>query len=94
MHMAQTKSQFVHLAYSEVGSGALASVTKSSTGSKYLKNFIIQGSELKSTLDLKNIQIDMYKEYVENISVLKFIFTHIKIKERILYHSELLLNPW
>jgi len=86
LNMVQTKSQFVHLAYSEVGSGALASVTKSSTGSKYLKNFIIQGSELKSVLSIKNMQIDIYKEYADNISQYKNYTLYLHNEHRIHIH--------
>jgi GNAT superfamily N-acetyltransferase len=71
--MVATKSQFVHLAYTEISSLKTGLkndfstdfyITKASTGSKYNKNFIIQGSELKSSLDIKYRDIDIYKGYL------------------------------
>ena len=66
-NMVATRSQFVHLAYTEINSLLHDfSITKASTGSKYSKNFIIQGSELKSSLDIKYKTIEIYKEYLES----------------------------
>ena len=77
-NMIPTKSQFVHLAYSEISHEETKfKITKSSTGSKYDKNFVIQGSELKSVLDLKNTQIKIYKDYVDDVSLYR---TYVKYK--------------
>jgi hypothetical protein len=76
-YMVATKSQFVHLAYSEIGNSNQFEIIKASTGSKYDKNFVIQGSELKSTLNIKNTQIEIYKKYVEDTSLYR---TYAKYK--------------
>ena len=77
-NMVATKSQFVHLAYSEISNEETKfKIIKSSTGSKYDKNFVIQGSELKSVLDLKNMQIKIYKDYVDDVSLYR---TYAKYK--------------
>jgi len=65
-NMVKTNSQFVHLAYGESGSHNSLQVIKSSTGSKYDKNFVIQGSELKSTLNVNIKTISIYQNYYEN----------------------------
>jgi hypothetical protein len=67
VNMVQTRSQFVHLAYTEINSSKTNSfyTTKASTGSKYDKNFVIQGSELKSALNIKYPNIKIYKEYLD-----------------------------
>jgi GNAT superfamily N-acetyltransferase len=76
-YMVSTKSQFVHLAYSEVSHKTEFDILKASTGSKYDTNFITQGSELKSTLDLKNTQIKIYKDYIDDASLYR---TYAKYK--------------
>jgi GNAT superfamily N-acetyltransferase len=76
-YMVATKSQFVHLAYSEIGNSNQSEILKASTGSKYGKNFVIQGSELKSVLNIKNTQIEIYKKYVEDTSLYR---TYAKYK--------------
>jgi len=70
-NMVETKSQFVHLSYSESGSHNSLQVIKSSTGSKYDKNFVIQGSELKSALNVNIKTISIYQKYYENNNNIK-----------------------
>ena len=66
-NMVKTRSQFVHLAYTEINSFKENNfaVTKASTGSKYNKIFISQGAELKSALNIKYRQIQIYKDYFD-----------------------------
>jgi hypothetical protein len=60
-HMIQSNSQFVHLLYHIFGN---TTKLKSSTGNKYNKMFIHQGSELKSSLDSKILKnIITFKKY-------------------------------
>ena len=68
-NMIATKSQFVHLVYGEISNSEQFKITKASTGSKYDKNFVLQGSELKSVLNVKNMHIKIYKDYVDDKSL-------------------------
>jgi len=66
-YMVATKSQFVHLVYSEIGYANKFKILKASTGSKYDKNFVLQGAELKSILNIKKTHIKIYKNYIDNM---------------------------
>ena len=66
-NMVKTRSQFVHLSYTEINSFKENHfiVTKASTGSKYNKNFVSQGAELKAAVNIKYRQIKIYKDYID-----------------------------
>jgi len=52
-HMVESNSQFVHLSFNALINDGF--IIKNSVGSKYHKNFIYQGAELKSVLILKEL---------------------------------------
>jgi hypothetical protein len=88
-YMTKSNSQFVSFVYNLLNN---ISIIKHSTGNKYSKNFIYQGAELKSTLDIKilfGLFLVKLWSYKHDIKTSSNIFDkRIENKEQLILESQ------